>query len=81
MKLPIGLALLAVGVVLLIVGINASESFAYDVSRFLTGEPTDRSIWFLAGGIRSIWFLAGGIAALVAGIGMMVIPSSELKRA
>ena len=71
MKLPIGLALLAVGVVLLIVGINASESLASDVSRFFTGEPTD----------RSIWFLAGGIAALVAGIGMMVIPSSELKRA
>lgn len=71
MKLPIGLALLAVGVVLLIVGINASDSLASDISRFFTGEPTD----------RAIWFLTGGIAALVVGLGVMFIPGNELKRA
>ena len=35
------LALLIGGVVLMIVGINATESFSSDVSRFFTGSPTD----------------------------------------
>jgi hypothetical protein len=71
MKLPIGLVLAAVGVVLLVIGINASESFASDVSRFFTGEPTD----------RAIWYLLGGIAALVAGLAIAFVPEGTLKRA
>lgn len=71
MKLPIGLVLAAIGIVLLIIGINASESFSSDVSRFFTGEPTD----------RAIWFIVGGVAALVAGAGIMAVPASMFKRA
>jgi len=47
----ISFALLAVGVVLIIYGINASNSFGSDVSRFFTGSPTDKSMWLLIGGL------------------------------
>ena len=43
--------LLAVGVVLLIYGVNASHSFASDVSRFFTGSPTDKTVWLMIGGL------------------------------
>lgn len=45
------LALLAGGVVLMIFGINATNSFGSDVSRFFTGSPTDKAVWMLIGGI------------------------------
>ena len=54
MNKALGIGLLAVGVVLMIFGINASESFGSEVSRFFTGAPTDRSIWLLIGGILSV---------------------------
>jgi hypothetical protein len=53
MNKPFGIALLVIGVVLIVFGINASESFASDVSRFFSGSPTDKSIWLLLGGIAS----------------------------
>ena len=45
------LALLIGGVVLMIIGINATNSFSSDVSRFFTGSPTDKAVWMLIGGI------------------------------
>jgi hypothetical protein len=45
------IALLAGGVVLMILGINATNSFSSDVSRFFTGSPTDKAVWMLIGGI------------------------------
>jgi hypothetical protein len=56
MNRPLGIALLVIGVILLIVGFNESQSFTSEVSRTFTGSPTDRSIWFLIG---------GGVAAAV----------------
>jgi hypothetical protein len=47
------LALLIGGVVLMIIGINATNSFSSDVSRFFTGSPTDKAIWMLIGGIAA----------------------------
>ena len=47
----VSLALLVGGVVLIITGINATNSFSSDVSRFFTGSPTDKAIWILIGGI------------------------------
>ena len=47
----VSLALLAGGVVLIIVGVNATNSFSSDVSRFFTGSPTDKAVWMLIGGI------------------------------
>ncbi|MBE0542283.1 MAG: DUF3185 family protein [Verrucomicrobia bacterium] len=45
------LTLLVGGVVLMIFGINAMNSFSSDVSRFFTGSPTDKAVWMLIGGI------------------------------
>ncbi|HEX3799881.1 MAG TPA: DUF3185 family protein [Verrucomicrobiae bacterium] len=47
----ISLALLAGGIVLIIIGINSSNSFGSDVSRFFTGSPTNKAIWLLIGGV------------------------------
>lgn len=47
----VSLALLVGGAVLIIIGINATNSFSSDVSRFFTGSPTDKAVWMLIGGI------------------------------
>jgi len=49
-KIP-SLAVLIIGVIFILWGLNASESFGSDVSRLFTGEPTDRTIWLLVIGI------------------------------
>ena len=46
----VSLALLIGGVVLMVIGINATNSFGSDVSRFFNGSPTDKAIWMLSGG-------------------------------
>jgi Protein of unknown function (DUF3185) len=51
MNKPVSLALLAGGILLIIFGFNASNSFGSDVSRFFTGSPTDKAIWMLVGGV------------------------------
>lgn len=53
MNKGIALALLTGGIVLIIFGINATESFGSEVSRFFTGTPTDKSMWLLLGGIAA----------------------------
>jgi uncharacterized membrane protein YidH (DUF202 family) len=50
----IALAILAVGVVLLIYGISALDSFSSDISRFFTGSPTNKTIWLMIGGVAAI---------------------------
>ena len=45
------IALLVGGIVLMIFGINATNSFSSDVSRFFTGSPTDKAVWMLIGGV------------------------------
>jgi Co/Zn/Cd efflux system component len=50
----ISLVLLAGGIVLVIYGVSASESFSSDVSRFFTGSPTDKTMWLMIGGIVAI---------------------------
>ena len=62
MNKPIALALLAGGILLLIFGISATNSFSSDVSRFFTGSPTD----------KAVWMMVGGAAACVAGTIFMV---------
>ena len=60
MNKPISAALLVGGIVLAIFGINATQSFSSDVSRFFTGSPTDKAVWMLIGGVvASILGLAG----------------------
>lgn len=61
MHRAIGFGLAAVGVVLFVLGVNAADSFASDVSRFFTGEPTDRAVWLMIGGVAAI--VVGGVLA------------------
>ena len=69
MRLAVGLAIAAVGLVLLILGINASQSVGSDISRFFTGNPTD----------RAVWLMIGGVAALVVGLGTGYVPGKFRK--
>lgn len=46
----ISLALLVGGIVLIVIGFNATNSFSSDVSRFFTGSPTNKAVWTLIGG-------------------------------
>ncbi len=50
----LGLAVFALGIVLLILGFNVSQSFGSDVSRFFTGNPTDRTLWLIIGGAVAV---------------------------
>lgn len=52
-------ALLAGGILLTILGIDAMNSLSSDFSRMFTGAPTDRALWMLVGGIVM------GVAGLV----------------
>jgi hypothetical protein len=50
MNKSLGIALLVVGLIVMMAGYHASQSFSSDLSRFFTGAATDKSIWMLAGG-------------------------------
>jgi len=53
MNKAVSIALLAGGIVLIVIGVNATKSFSSDVSRFFTGSPTDKAVWMLIGGIAA----------------------------
>ncbi|MCE9595309.1 MAG: DUF3185 family protein [Planctomycetes bacterium] len=55
-------ALLVVGVVLLVLGVIASDSVASSFSRLFTGNPTDKTIWMLIGGGLAAIVGLGGLA-------------------
>jgi len=59
----IGVFLIVVGVVLLVMGIRAADSFGSQFKEFFTGSPTDRAVWLTIGGVVAI--LAGATAALL----------------
>jgi hypothetical protein len=56
----VSLVLLIGGIILIVYGVNASNSVVSSFSRLFTGSPTDKSIWLmLGGGIAAIVGLAG----------------------
>jgi len=57
----VSVALLAVGIVLFIWGLNASDSFGDRWSRLWTGSSTDKTIWLIIGGIVSGCIGLGGL--------------------
>ena len=57
----LSLVLLVGGIVLIIYGVNASNSIGSDFSRLFTGSPTDKSIWLLVGGVVAALIGAGGL--------------------
>lgn len=64
MNRVLALVLLAAGAILLVFGLNASESVSSEISEVFTGEPTDRAMWMMIGG--------GILAAL--GVGALFMP-------
>ena len=61
-----GIVLLLVGVILLIVGMNASHSVADQVSNSFTGRFTKDTMWYLIGGGAAALF---GLLLVVVGAG------------
>lgn len=51
MNRAIGLACLIGGIVLLILGLQESHSFASNVSKTFTGNPTNNAMWMIVGGV------------------------------
>ena len=62
MNRPLGIALLIVGIVLIVLGLQASNSIGSDISKFFTGSPTNKAVWLLIGGIVSA--VVGAIMSL-----------------
>lgn len=58
----IGLAVLAVGIVLLGFGLNATDAPVDQISETFTGRYTDRTMWYLVGGGAGV--VVGGLLAL-----------------
>ena len=65
MNKAIGLALLAVGIALIVYGIDASHSASSHLSQTFNGSPTN----------KTLWLLIGGIASAVCGAVMTLLPS------
>jgi len=61
MNKTISLALLIVGIILLISGVAASDSAASGISRFFTGNPTDKTMWLMIGGLVAVVVGGGGL--------------------
>ncbi|MDI1319097.1 MAG: DUF3185 family protein [bacterium] len=57
----VSLALLIGGIILISAGIAASDSAASGVSRFFTGNPTDKTMWLMIGGIAATVIGGGGL--------------------
>jgi LPXTG-motif cell wall-anchored protein len=56
-KIP-SVAFLIIGIILLVYGMDASNSFSSSVSNAVTGSPTNKSIWLIVLGVLGI--LSGG---------------------
>ncbi len=57
----VSLALLVGGIILIIYGVQASESISSEFSRLFTGSPTDKTLWMLIGGCVAALVGAGGV--------------------
>jgi len=60
----LGILLLVAGVILFVVGMNASDSVADRLSNFFTGHFTDTTVWYIIGGVVSA---IGGLMLLMFG--------------
>lgn len=57
----VSMVLIAVGLVLVVMGVVESDSVASDISRLFTNEPTDRALWLLIGGGALVLIGGGGM--------------------
>jgi hypothetical protein len=61
----LGVVLLVVGVIVLLFGLNASDSVTDTVKEGFTGRYTDKTMWYIIGGAGLT--VAGGALALLGG--------------
>ena len=61
----VGIVLVVAGVVLLVMGLQATDSVGEKIHEGLTGRFTDSTTWYIVGGIAAI--VGGGILAAVRG--------------
>ncbi|MCB0309201.1 MAG: DUF3185 family protein [Bdellovibrionales bacterium] len=54
MNQVLGIAFIVVGGLLLYFGFRAEDSFSSSVSKFFSGNPTDKTLWLFVGGAASI---------------------------
>jgi hypothetical protein len=47
----VGIVVLAIGIILIILGITASRTIGNHLTNFFTGHPNDSTLWYLVGGI------------------------------
>lgn len=66
----VGVILLVGGIVLLVMGIRATDSFASQFNEFFTGSFSD----------RAIWLIIGGVVAMLVGASAGLLPSRTLAR-
>ena len=66
----VGLAILAAGITILVIGLNASDSMGEQIREGITGHFSDKTTWFIVGGICGI---IGGIALALFGGGRKVL--------
>ncbi len=56
-KIP-SIALLVAGIILLVYGLDASNSVSSSITQAVSGTPTNKSIWLIATGVIGI--ISGG---------------------
>jgi Protein of unknown function (DUF3185) len=59
-KIP-SIAFFAAGIILLVYGLNATNSITSSVTQAVTGSPTDKSIWLIVFGVIGILSGAFGL--------------------
>jgi len=65
-----GAVIAVLGVVLVVMGLDAEDSVSSRISKLFTGSPTD----------KTIWLLVGGVLATAVGIGMAFTGRSRGER-
>lgn len=53
MNRVVGAVLLGLGILLLILGISASDSVGSEISEAFRGTPSNRAVWLLIGGVTA----------------------------
>ena len=79
-------AFLVVGVILIVFGVSAADSFASNFKPFFTGSPTDKSMWLLIGGIITsgigllsfVWFTKGLAAVQLSVRSLVTIETTKV---
>ena len=66
----IGLALVAAGIVLIVLGVSESNSISSSFSRTFTGTPNN----------KTLWMMGSGIVSLIIGAGMAFIGPGKFHR-